>query len=260
MRSRYLLGSLLLMGSSMLMAAERKPWVYQTGPINALLQGLFQGTVRCQSLLKEGDIGLGTFDALDGEMIVLDGRIYQARQDGSVEQPKDCTTPFAAVSRLGSRADSWQIDALTREQLEQELTKRSANLNGIDVIRIEGDFEALAVRVAPRQKPPYPKLSEAVKQQPVFSYENIKVTLLGFRFPTYTKLLNVSGFHLHFVSDERKRAGHAFEFRLKSAKVKMANAQGLKMAFPEDQGFAQAALTPHSEAEMKEVESRPLAK
>jgi acetolactate decarboxylase len=66
-----------------------------------LLAGAYDGRVACGTLTRQGDVGLGTFDRLDGEMIVLDGHIYQVRADGRVYSPRaGVTTPFAAVVRF----------------------------------------------------------------------------------------------------------------------------------------------------------------
>jgi Alpha-acetolactate decarboxylase len=42
------------------------------------------------TLREHGDHGLGTFEQLDGEMVVLDGRCFQVRSDGSVHSVSPC--------------------------------------------------------------------------------------------------------------------------------------------------------------------------
>lgn len=50
------------------------------------MAGLYGGTMTVGELLEHGDLGLGTLDSIDGELIVLDGKAYQAK--GSGEQPE----------------------------------------------------------------------------------------------------------------------------------------------------------------------------
>ena len=69
----------------------------------SLLQGLtfgdYTGSVTVAELKKMGDIGIGTFDKLNGELIMLDGVVYRAAGDGSVEVVSDEeTVPFADVT------------------------------------------------------------------------------------------------------------------------------------------------------------------
>ncbi len=49
--------------------------LFQTSTIDALLEGKFDGDVSFADLAGRGDSGLGTLDALDGEMIALDRAI-----------------------------------------------------------------------------------------------------------------------------------------------------------------------------------------
>src|SRR5260370_41586953 len=57
---------------------------YQISTSAALVQGVSAGAVSSRRLLANGDFGLGTFDHLDGEVVVLDGIIYQVRGGGPV--------------------------------------------------------------------------------------------------------------------------------------------------------------------------------
>ena len=50
--------------------------VSQTSTITALLEGCYDGVETCGALKERGDLGIGTFDRLDGEMILLDGAVY----------------------------------------------------------------------------------------------------------------------------------------------------------------------------------------
>ena len=58
------------------------------------------------TLRKYGDLGLGTFEQLDGEMVVVDGRVFQVRSNGSVREVADhVMTPFATVTRFRPDAE-----------------------------------------------------------------------------------------------------------------------------------------------------------
>jgi acetolactate decarboxylase len=51
--------------------------IYLCAPVNALVEGIFEQKVPFSEVKKHGDFGLGTFDKLDGEMVMLDGTVYQ---------------------------------------------------------------------------------------------------------------------------------------------------------------------------------------
>jgi ABC-type antimicrobial peptide transport system permease subunit len=77
--------------------------LFQTSTINALLEGVYDGDTDINTLSKHGDLGIGTFNALDGEMIVLNGTFYQIKSDGKAYVVSNQTkTPFAAVTHFAS--------------------------------------------------------------------------------------------------------------------------------------------------------------
>src|SRR2546427_6845181 len=79
--------------------AEHEPHVlFQASTIGALLQGAYNGDVTFAELAQHGDLGLGTLNGLDGEMIAVDGRFYRADIDGAVHEVNPSTkTPFAVL-------------------------------------------------------------------------------------------------------------------------------------------------------------------
>ena len=65
--------------------AEREPHVlFQASTIGALLDGAYEGDLNFAELAEHGDLGLGTLNGLDGEMIALDGRFYRADIEGLI--------------------------------------------------------------------------------------------------------------------------------------------------------------------------------
>jgi len=73
--------------------------MYQISTSSALVEGVYSGSIPSTSLLEHGDFGLGTFEALGGEMVILDGEIYQIAGEVRL-RPDDFLIPFAAVTRF----------------------------------------------------------------------------------------------------------------------------------------------------------------
>ena len=72
--------------------------MYQVSTLQALALGYSRAVISAEELLKEGDTGLGTFEDVNGEMIVMDGHCYRADQDGNVtEVSPETGVPFAKV-------------------------------------------------------------------------------------------------------------------------------------------------------------------
>ena len=67
--------------------------------MTALLGAVYDGETTMAQLLAHGDFGIGTFDALDGELIILDGVARQFRGQGQAAKVRpDTKTPFACTT------------------------------------------------------------------------------------------------------------------------------------------------------------------
>lgn len=207
---------------------------FQSSTVSALLQGVFDGDLTFGELAEHGDFGLGTFNALDGEMILIDGAFYALRDDGKAHPVADnAKTPWATVMFFEAEHEQDISGPLDRPAFETLLDDLAPKRNGFYAIRLDGQFCYMKVRTVPRQKRPYPTLVEAVRDQPVFEYENITGTLLGFRLPDYTVGINVPGYHLHFIDDARSCGGHMTDFTLADGHLALDHTIDLHLEIPE---------------------------
>ena len=79
---------------------EHSDIIFQNSTINALLEGLYDDDVTFEQLRKHGNLGLGTFNRLDGEMVAIDGEFYKIKAaDGlAYPVPGNEKTPFSVVT------------------------------------------------------------------------------------------------------------------------------------------------------------------
>jgi acetolactate decarboxylase len=169
--------------------AEHAPHVlFQASTIGALIDGAFEGDVTFGELAEHGDLGLGTLNHLDGEMIAIGGRFYRADIEGNVtEVPPDERTPFAVVVPFAPTIDFDLEGSLDHDRLLAEIDRRIPAEAASCAVRIEGRFESVKARSVPRQEPPYRELTEVVGEQRVFELVDLDGTMLGFRFPEYAR-------------------------------------------------------------------------
>ena len=236
--------------------AQREPGVlFQTSTIGALMAGVYDGALTFRDLKKHGDLGLGTFNALDGEMIGLDGRFYQIKADGVAYRVGDAMkTPFAAV--IFFQAD--QAVDLKSPKTYGELAKYLDTLiptkNIFYALKITGRFRQVKTRSVARQNRPYPPLAEAVKRQAVFEFPEVRGTMVGFRSPAYAAGLNVPGYHLHFLTADQKAGGHVLDCEAENVKIEIGYAPNFFLALPRDAEFSQSDLGPGKQGEFEQVE------
>src|SRR5919205_2545526 len=133
--------------------------LFQTSTIDALLEGKYDGDVSFAELEDRGDFGLGTLEALDGEMIALDGDFYQVRSDGlAYAIDKRAKTPFAVVTFFEpnlSRKLATPLDLRTFCARLDHLLGAEASCYAV---RVDGHFESVKTRSVPRPRNPYTPL------------------------------------------------------------------------------------------------------
>jgi len=186
--------------------------LYQVSTIDALLLGVFDGIRPVGDLKQHGDFGIGTFDALDGEMIVLDGIVYQAKADGHTYQvPDSLTTPFATVTYFDPDFSVTTEGTMNSTVFTSMMTGRLPSRNMVYAVSMHGTFPSMRVRSIPAQQEPFPTLTEAAKTQVIYTYTNTTGFVVGFYTPVFFQGLNVAGYHLHFISDDRNSGGHILD-------------------------------------------------
>ena len=232
-----------------------KDQLLQISTIDALLGGIYDGETTVEQLLKQGDFGIGTFNTLDGEMVVLNGICYQIKSDGKVNVASgSMKTPFAAITPFETDNKIFLKGPYTLDQLQAKIDSIIPSVNMFYAIKISARFLTATARSVPSQKPPYIKLIEITKSQPVFSFENKKGTLVGFRCPPYVKGLNVPGYHLHLLTDDKKQGGHLLSMNADSITVEIDKTDSFKMVLPHDVFFARAYFSIDKENELEKVE------
>jgi acetolactate decarboxylase len=227
----------------------------------ALAAGDYGGGAPLGQVLQFGNFGVGTFDRLDGEMILLDGEIYQVVASGEVIRRDDQgTTPFATVTFFETDGTIDDLSAGSLTELDQTLDRRVPNYNRPFALKVTGEFEELTLRSAPPQKPPYRPLADVIDQQRVWKRENVHGTLIGIRCPEWMGTLNVAGYHWHFLSDDRKIGGHVLDCRLTVGQATYDECSSVLIRLPALASFEAIDMSGVSKADVDKIERQRGAK
>jgi len=233
--------------------------MYQVSTLQALALGYSKTVINVEALLKEGDTGLGTFEDVNGEMIVMDGTCYRADQDGNVSVVSpDTGVPFAAVARLSgeqrfSLADMPDISAI-RAELTRKIEERFG-LNSMHVVKISGFFETIDARSEAPYKSHHITLKEMLGQtQKAFLFHNIRGNLVGVYYPDHMDGINMPGWHLHFLSEDLTKGGHVFNASLKTGEAMVDKISTITIHLPSSAAFDTYSLKQDLQDEIKSVE------
>jgi acetolactate decarboxylase len=235
--------------------AERVPHIlYQVSTATALVEGIYQGAVQVAALREHGDLGLGTFESLDGEMVVVDGHFFQVRSDGSVREVQDnVLSPFAAVTAFSPDQSITVENCPDLSYLTSQFDALRQSDNFFFALRVDGTFDYIHARAMRRTKEGVP-LVQAAAVQPEFEFNKVSGTLVGFWTPEYAKSLNVPGYHLHFISGDRTRGGHVLQCRGKNLRLQIQREGDYHVVLPETDDFLKANLRRDPTAALAEAE------
>ena len=95
---------------------------------------------------------------------------------------------------------------------------------------------------------------EVTKNQSVFEYKNLSGTLIGFRFPGYANGINVTGYHFHFISDDRNFGGHLLDCILYEGKISIDQKMKILTELPSTADFYNVNLIPDNQQEINKIE------
>lgn len=217
--------------------------IQQFSFVDALVAGLLEGAFPASEVSAHGDFGVGCGDALDGELVLVDGVMHVCRGDGTVAfvQPTDLL-PFAEVVHFEPTSTTTLPAGLGERDFDALVEALVPSQNLFYAIRVDGEFTRMTVREATRQQRPFPGLADAVKAQHENTIENTRGSMVGFKGPDVFQGLSVADFHLHYIDDARGFGGHVLDFELSAGTLLVEAFSSFTVRLPEVASYLTAEL------------------
>jgi acetolactate decarboxylase len=232
---------------------------FQVSTLQALAQGFSKPVITVGELLTHGDQGLGTFEDVDGEMVLLDGKCYRVQSNGEVvPAEEDRGVPFSSVCHFKPQRIEKLDNIDSIDQLKEWLTLRieeDFGLNSMYAVRIEGDFSKIDARSESPTRAHHVTLKDALSvTQEAFIFENIKGSIVCVYYPDYMDGINAAGWHMHFISEDKSLGGHVFDLSLIQAEAAFCRITSVEIKIPDTPAYDTYSLKEVSQEEIKEVE------
>lgn len=227
----------------------------QVSVIDALLQGIYDGFYPVGDLPSLGSYGIGTFDALDGEMVVFNDTVFQVVASGEVKLPAATTlSPFAALTNF--KADTtYQLANISFDSIKNNFDTYFPTPNIFYAVKMHGTFSYMKTRSVPKQSKPYPPLVEVTRNQPEFEFEEVTGDIIGFFCPDYASGINVTGLHLHFLNSSRTGGGHILNFTIESGTMELGYLLDYRLILPTGGDFYGGDFTVDRSDDLEEAEN-----
>ncbi len=251
-KSSFIIVFLLFAGN---LFSQKQNDIFQYSVISALMEGNYDGDLKISELKEKGNFGLGTLNTLDGELVILDGKFYQVTSEGKVNIPGGETpVPFAVITSFESAGNEVAAEDKNLAELTALLDEQINSKNLIYTFHITGSFSYIKTRSVPAQQKPYKRLVDVTKNQSEFEFENIKGTIVGFRFPEFMDGVNVPGYHFHFISDDKSSGGHVLDLKSEKILIEFAEAKNFTVEFPGTSDYNQIDLSKRNVQDLMEAE------
>ena len=228
----------------------------------SLLQGLtlwdYYGSKTIKELKWLWNIGLGTFDGLNWELIMLDWVVYRANDKLEIEVPSDDESiPFANVTFFDNDEEYELSNISSIDDLKALLDQKVDKLgnNRFYMVAISWTFNTMHIRSEKKQSEPYKTLVEVLRvDQTEKKLSDVEWTVVALYTPSYMSDLNAAGWHLHFITKDRKIGGHVLGLDLNKETVIWDYTNNFKLHLPDGEFYKALDFSVNQDDDIKEVE------
>jgi acetolactate decarboxylase len=231
--------------------------LYSAGYASAFIGGLYDGYFPYHQLKAHGDFGLGAIDKMDGELTMLQGKIYQTQFSGKTQLVNDeDKTPYAVICFFHAGKVIHLHSTLDKAGLYKYLDSLLTDQNGMYAIHIKGNFNYVKTRAFPPvDNKPYLPLADMLGKQHFFEFNGIQGDLVGYRLPSFMEGAHISGYHFHFLSDKKDAGGHIIDLRTNDITIEIDKLDSYTVDLPQNADFSQFDFKKDRKEEIKSVEN-----
>lgn len=224
--------------------ATDKNTFYQYNIWWGFVNKVFDGELTVKELKTRGNIGLGSYSKLDGELVMLDGVAYQINEDGNVSIPEGEAKIVYVDAAFFEPEISFDIrQVVNYDSLRNIINTKLPSQNQFYSFVIKGRFNYMKCGGLSRQEKPYNDgLDVLIPNRPVFEREDFEGTMVGFFCPEFIGNINVAGYHLHFISEDKEFGGHVMEFEAEGLEVEIDPLLDYHFTLPGSEDFLKVSL------------------
>ncbi len=197
------------------------------------MQKNYDGDYSIKQLKQHGKVGLGTFNGLEGELVIVDGRFYQCTKGKTIQlAADDALIPWANVTCFTDAASIVSLENIINiNQLESKLFELTDMSQAPYVFHIRANFNNVLFRQVLKQKKPYTlSIEEVYEKSPLEDTGPITADLVGFYMPEFMQTIQPKGLHLHGISANEQSGGHVLEVDFKTATLTFEKITEVHMA------------------------------
>lgn len=205
--------------------------LYQYSHAYVFEQGRYDGKGLIEDLKQHGNIGLGTFNAMNGELVIADDAYYQCTEGKHIDScSAETKLPWAAITRFTENVEESALENIASMQdFVTRLLEKTDAENHPFVIQVRGHFNQVTFRHVLKQEKPYRDIQTVFGESPEQHPKNVEANLVGFYIPERMYPLQAPGIHLHGITADKQHGGHVLDFDLSEASLQLEQITHVKM-------------------------------
>ncbi len=216
--------------------------IYQFSHFLAVSKGCYEGEISVGELKQYGNTGLGTFNALNGELVVIDNTFYHC-SNGQPRIAEDSERlAWAAITLL----QQYQVFSLSHisslAKLQEAILNNLPSPNYPFALSIKANVQNIALGSVPKQQKPYKAISEVIEESLLINTGKRDVNIVGFYAPEFMHPIKSSGLHLHFVDEKVQIGGHILDIDLNHAEISLQQINSFNLLLPQIDLYKKAKL------------------
>jgi len=161
-------------------------------------------------LTSFGNTGIGIIEGIKGQVVINNNKVYEIN-DKFIATPSFGFTELTYANIVNFNWDT-QLNLTSRKtmlEIEALITKTVPNDDIMCALKIKGKFLNIKLTTV------------TAKNGDQIEYQDISGTIVGFRFPKYTKEISPEGFIFFFIADNKKNGGDVVDFLLQTGSIEI---------------------------------------
>lgn len=139
---------------------QNKPeeYIFHYSILSALNDKVYTGKLTIKELKKHGDLALGTYNFLEGEMVGVDNVIYKVLPEGNIIEADDNElSPYAMITKFDVDISFHLNNISSYDELREKLSAYLQSENIFYAFRIKGRFKNIKCGTVSKQTRPFKK-------------------------------------------------------------------------------------------------------
>ncbi|KTD64848.1 Alpha-acetolactate decarboxylase [Legionella spiritensis] len=204
--------------------------MYQYSTYDSVYHGQYEGGITLEELKPYGGFGLGTFDALEGELVAFGDHFYHCVDGRCTPATMASKLAWAAVCHF-NEDDRIILEKRAYDDFKNNVLRLCDFAQRLVAIELQGMFEHITLTSTKKQKKPYPSIETIIEEAIHFPHSSVDGVAVGWFAPACFGGIKSPGFHFHFVDRTKNVGGHVVDFSGFSGQMRLCYPKGFRVDF-----------------------------